>query len=389
MNVKKFHRLNEGFGFVKISSPVIIQKKDDYDTIEFTSDEKLSNGEIVVVGDEPFVIRNTTYIKNQSNEYSGEEFASRCNDSIVYGFVALNEPIHTGVNYLLGNTFGDYIFPDSETLNCTIEGEIWNCNDLFKYLNEEKGYTISFNYNITGDYVYTTVSIIKEDKLDQTEVILESKDFTYEIELDSNQLATAIYPNLQESGAVEAWSELNVSPGINMQYYDEQGALTGDIIVSEFNKDNGSYFMYILDYDSNDFGDYGSNNFMNADEQNILKFKAIDVNETNPINIYLKMQEEYIKLVESSIKVKLDINENINELHIGTILVAHLGESYNLLSKGEDVKVISTEIIEKKIEFIDENEQKISYTTSDDGIKLKALVQGKLQSLKNIITARG
>lgn len=389
MKVRKMHRLNEGFDFVEISSVVVTQKKNDYDTIEFTSDEKLSNGEIIIVGDEPFIISPSKYIKGQSNEYSGYEFAKRAEESIPMGIVALNETIEEDVNYLLGNTFGAYIFPDASTLTCTIEGEILNCNDLFKYLNEEKGYSITFDYEITDYYIYTTVSIIKEDKLDQTEVILKDSDFTYEIELDSSQLATAIYPNLSEAGAIEAWSELNVSPGTSMRYYDEQGQQTGDTIVAEFNKDNGSYFMYILDYDSNDFGDYGINNFMNADEQNILKFKSIDVSETNPINIFLKMQEEFIKLVESSIKVNLDINENIEELNVGTVLVAHLDEAYNLLSKGEDVKVISTEVIEKKIEFIDENEQKISYTTSDEGIKLKALVQGKLQSLKNIITARG
>ncbi len=389
MRVRKFHRLNEGFGFIEISSIIITQKKDDYDTIEFTSYEKLSNGEIVIVNNEPFIITIPIYKKDETNTYSGFEFAKRAEESIPMGILAQNETITDEVNYLLGNTFGAYNFPDADTLLCTIDGDIWNCNDLFKYLNEEKRYTISFDYDITDDYVYTTVNIIKEDKLSQTEVILKSKDFTYEIELDSSQVATAIYPNLSEAEAINGWNSLNVSPGTQMQYYDEQGKVTGDIITADFNKDENSYFMYILDYDSNDFGDYGVNYFINADEQNILKFKAIDVNETNPMNIYLKMQEEFVKLIESSIKVKIEINENIGELNVGTVLVAHLGESYNLLSKGDDVKVVSTEVIEKKIEVIDENESKISYTTSDDGVKIKALIQGKFQKLKNIITARG
>lgn len=389
MRVRKFHRLNEGFGFAEISSIVITQKKDDYDLINFTSDEKLSNGEIVIVNNEPFIITNPTYKKDETNSYHGYEFAYRAKDSIPCGIVAQNEPIPDKINYLLGNTFGAYNFPDADTLTCTIKGEIWNCDDLFKYLNEEKGCTINFSYNITADYVYTNISIINENKLNQTEVVLKPSDFTYEIELDSSQLATAIYPNLDESGAIDAWLSLNVSPGTSMQYYDEQGKTTGEIIVSSFNKDEGSYFMYILDYDSNDFGDYGSNYFFNADEQNILKFKAINVNETNPMNIFLKMQEEFIKLAESSIKVKLEINDNIEELNIGTVLVAHLKESYNLLSQGDDVKVISTEIIEKKIEVIDENESKITYTTSDEGIQLKALINGKMQRLRNIIKARG
>jgi hypothetical protein len=383
------HRLNEGFDFVEISYVVVTQKKNDYDTIEFNSYEKLSNGEIIIINDEPFVIKNTKYPKGQINEYSGNEFACRAEDSIVYGFVALNETITTGVNYLLGNTFGAYYFPDLNTLTCTIEGEIWNCNDLFKYLNEEKGYSVLFDYRITDDYVYTTVSIIHESNLSETEVVLKSSDFSYEIELDSTQLATAIYPKLDEAGAINAWSEINISPGTNLRYRDEEGKETGDTIRADFNKDKGSYFMYILDYDSNDFGDYGYNYFINTDQQNVLKFKAIDVSETHFINIYLKMQEEFIKLVESSIKVKLEINENIDELNVGTVVVAHLDEPYNLLSKGEDVKVISTEIIEKKIDVIDENEQKISYTTSDDGISLKALINGNLQSVRNIITARG
>lgn len=459
MKARKFHRLNTDFSIIEIITAEVTEKLDDYDSVEFSSNENLSNGEIVILNDIPFIITNTKYIKNNANEYQGYEFAYRANESIVMGINVKNSPIPTEINYLLGNTFGTYNFPDADTLLATVDAEIWNCNDLFKYLNEVKAYTIQFNYNITDNYVYTSVNIEKQDEnhiddiqslilsvdvnsdlladfpednlvneinfrlnqagelevisdflnnaylqddelyidynqtvntLSFVERILSSTDYQYTIELDSSQLATAIYPSLSGGVAMQQWGTINISPGTVLHYVNEDGEQEGEAITAIFNKDNGSYFMYYLDYENNDFGDYGDNYFINVDAQNKLKFKELNVNEESPINVYLAMQEEYVKMFESAIKIDVEINNILEEMEIGTIVTMKFKEAYNLLSKGEDVKAVSTQILEKKYSIIDENNKgNIEYTTSDDGINIKALVKGQLQSLKNIMISRG
>ena len=385
MEVKKFHRLNEDFDIIDINNVNVNKKKDEYDQISFKGKD-IVNGNIIVVDNIPYIVRDTI-LSDGGNDYTGEEFLSRAKDSVPWMFAVKNKTAGSGINYLLSNTFSYYNFPDRDTVLLTIEGELYNCHDLFNYLRDELDYTINCTYQITNDYIFTTVNIVKETNLNNTEVILDSDEYICNITIDSNVLATALYPKLDTSDAVIGWGILSVEAGTQLRYWDEQGLETGDPIISQFTKDNGSYYIYYLDYDQNDFCDYGLNNHLNTSPTNILRYVEVDVDQTHPVNILLDLQKEFIKIMESSVKIDVQIYTKL-DLKIGDVLILDLDQPTNLLSVGEDVSRISVKIIGKDIMYIDENETNVSYTTSDSGTDLGLLLDGKLTSVKNLITKR-
>ncbi|MDR0911094.1 MAG: hypothetical protein LBM96_00655 [Methanobrevibacter sp.] len=379
MIVKYSHRINTQLNNIEIFNVKITEVLNDFDSLTFTTKtNNLMNGNIVIVNNIPFIILKTKNKNNKLITYECKEYAYRCKDSQPI-LIKLNNNTDAGaVNRCLNNAFDIVSFSDINNLKFTITG-IYNANEILEYCRDNLNYNWRFNYTFDeNNQITVALRLTSNEEMNNIKEIYNHNDFQYTLTTESDNIASALYPDLNEVEMIDLWYSLEIPIGTRLFYKSNEDnnewVDIGEEIVSYIYKPANSFYIYNPNLDEYDFNNYGVNQKNYDNIANNLKFKKINVQQDNIINIFLDLQAEYLNLVDSQVKIDVTLL-NTKELNVGDNIQLNFKEPINILTIGADTGSISVKIITKEYELISNDKLKITYTTSNTGLTIGRIMK--------------